>query len=151
MNWTIKYLKEDGIVHAKITGVVTWDENKKMNEEVFSLARSKGVHRYLLEHPQLEHNFSLLQIDDLPKLLKELGLGKEDKLAVLINPSSRYSKVLKFFENVSRLASLQVQHFTDLEKALNWLKSSPPDKQKQISDGGKGTNGLVNWRVPDPQ
>ena len=130
MNWTIDYLKEDGIVHAKMSGMVTWEESKKMNEEVFSFARSKGAHRCLLEHPQIEHNLSLLQIDDLPKLLKELGLGTEDKLAVLVNASSSCGKACRFFENVSRLASLQVRHFTDFEKALNWLKSNQPDKQK---------------------
>jgi hypothetical protein len=131
MDWTIDYLKEDGIVHAKISGKATWDENKKMNEEVLSFARSKGAHRFLLEYPQLEHDLSLLQIDDLPKLLKEFGLGPEDKLAVLVNPSSSHSnKELKFFENVSRLASLKVRHFTDIENAVFWLKLGQPENQK---------------------
>jgi hypothetical protein len=130
MDWTIDYLEEGGIVHVKMSGLVTWDENKKMDEEVFSFARSKGAHKYLLEHPQIEHNLSLLQIDDLPKLLKEFGLGTEDKLAVLVNPFSPYSKDLKFFENVSRLASLQVRHFVDFENAVCWLKLGQPEKQK---------------------
>ncbi len=129
MDWTIDYLKEGGIVHAKMSGLVTWDENKKMDEELFSFARSNGAHRFLLEHSKIEHNLSLLQIDDLPKLLKEFGLGAEDKLAVLVNPSSPYSKELKFFEDVSRLALLQVRHFTDFEQAVNWLKADQPDRQ----------------------
>jgi hypothetical protein len=123
MDWTIDYLKKDGIVHAKISGIITWDESKKMNEEVFSFARSNDAHRFLLEHPLFEHNLSLLQIDDLPKLLKEVGLAAEDKLAVLVSPSSPHSRELKFLEDVSRLASLQVRFFTDFEKAVSWLKS----------------------------
>ncbi|MFA5252171.1 MAG: hypothetical protein WC454_06270 [Phycisphaerae bacterium] len=123
MDWKIDYLDEHGIIHTKMSGVITWDENKKMSEEVFSFARSKDSHRYLLEHPQIEHKLSFLQIDDLPKLLKEVGLRAEDKLAVLACSCNPCSKELKFFENVSRLASLQVRHFTDFEQAVNWLKS----------------------------
>jgi len=123
MDWKIDYLKEDGIVHTKMSGIVTWDENKKMGEEIFSFARSRDAHRFLLEHPQIEHRLSFLQIDDLPKLLKEVGLGAEDKLAVLACSSAPCSKKLKFFENVSRLALLQVRHFTDFEQAVTWLKS----------------------------
>lgn len=122
MDWTIDYLKKNGIVHAKMSGMITWDENKRMSEEVFSFARGKDAHRYLLEHLQFEHNLSLLQIDDLPKLLKEFGLAAEDKMAVLVNSSSPHSKELKFLEDVSRLASLQVRHFTEFEQAINWLK-----------------------------
>jgi hypothetical protein len=131
MDWTIDYLKKNGIVLAKISGIVTWDGNKKMSEEVFSFARSKNAHRFLLEHPKFEHELSLLQIDDLPKLLKEFGLGTEDKLAVLVNPSSPHSKVLKFLEDVSRLALLRVRHFTDFARAIGWLKSDKADKQYQ--------------------
>lgn len=133
MDWTIDYLKEDGIVYAKMSGIVNWDEHKKMEEEVFSFARSKGAHRYLLEHPQIEHNLSISQINDLPNLFKELGLETEDKLAVLVNQSSAYAYLeeLKFFEKVSHLSSLQCRYFTDFETAVNWLKSNQPDKQEK--------------------
>lgn len=139
MNWTIDYLKKDGIIHAQMSGIVTWDENKKMAEEVFSFGCSKGAHRYLLEHPQIELNLTVLQIDSLPNLLKELGLRTEDKLAVLIDPTSDYDEELKFFEKVSRLASLQVRYFTDFEKAISWLKSNQPNKTNlRISSTGGG-------------
>ena len=63
-------------------------------------------------------SLSLLQIDELPKLFKEFGLEAEDKLAVLVNQSLSQSRELKFFVNVSRLALLQVRHFTELEQAI---------------------------------
>jgi hypothetical protein len=131
MDWTIKYLKKDGIVHAKITGVVTWGENKNMSEEIFSFGRKRDTRRYLLEHPRFEHKLSVLQIDDLPKLFKELGFGTEDKLAFLVNQSS---KELKFLEDVSRLASLQVKHFTEFEKAQSWLKSEKAEERKTTAE-----------------
>src|SRR4030042_6909075 len=149
MDWTIKYLKEDGIVHAKITGVVTWSECRKMSEEIFSLGRKKDSHRYLLEYQQFEHNLTLLQIDDMPKLLKELGFGAEDKMAIVTEPSSRHIKELEFLRNVARLASLQVRHFTDYEKGAEWLRAEQPNEQKKEED--EGTSKLVDWRVPGPQ
>ncbi|MBN1392907.1 MAG: hypothetical protein JW947_08910 [Sedimentisphaerales bacterium] len=149
MDWTVKYLKEDGIMHAKITGVVTWGECRKTVEEIFSYGRKKDVHRYLLECPQFEHKLTLLQIDDMPKLLKELGFGAEDKMAIVVDSSSRHIKELKFLENVARLASIQVRHFTDYEKGAEWLRAEQPQEKKKEEDEGKSK--LVNWRVPDPK
>jgi hypothetical protein len=149
MDWTVEYLKEDGIVHAKVDGAVTWGECSKMIEEIFSYGRKKDVQRYLLECPLFEHNLTLLQIDDMPKLLKELGLGEEDRVAIVVNPSSRHIKELKFLENVARLARLQVRHFTDYEKGVEWLRAEQLHGKKKEKD--EGTSKLVDWRVPGPQ
>jgi hypothetical protein len=148
MDWTVEYLKEEGIVHAKITGVVTWGECRKMIEEFFSYGRKQEVHRYLLECSQFEHNLTLLQIDDMPKLLKEIGFGAEDKMAIVVESSSRHIKELKFLENVARLAKLHLRHFTDYEKGGEWLRTEQPHEQKEKDDG---TSKLVDWRVSDPQ
>ncbi len=68
-------------------------------------------------------NFTVLQIDDLPKLLKDMGLGPEYRIAAIYDPSSPHSSEFTFFRNVASILSLQVEHFADKDEGLAWLKS----------------------------
>ena len=70
-------------------------------------------------------NLSILEIDGMPKLFKEMGLCPSDKMAILYKPDLSFGSEFVFFQNVSLLASLQVKIFTDKEQALYWLKSEP--------------------------
>jgi hypothetical protein len=81
------------------------------------------VRIFLLDHRGLELGLSTLEIDDLPGILREIGMTAEDRVAILYNPSAPHSSDYKFLENVSRLASLQLEIFPDKEEALAWLRN----------------------------
>jgi hypothetical protein len=123
MEWTIDYLEEGGIVFAKVIGLMDWEQHKKFAAEAFSFAREKGSHRILIDFRNMVPKFSILQIDDLPKLLKEFGVGPEDKIAAVHDPTSPKSGEFTFFKNVATIMSLQVQQFADKDEAIAWLKS----------------------------
>jgi hypothetical protein len=123
MEWTIDYLEKDGIVYMKTSGPADWEGNKKMSEEALAFGRRNGSHRFLADHRQLEHGLSILQIDDIPKMLKQIGVTSEDKVAVVFDPASPISNAFKFFRDASFLASLQLQIFTEKDEAIAWLKS----------------------------
>ena len=122
MNWSTDYVKEDGIVCAKTTGLITWNDNKKMSEEVLSLIRQKGLHKVLIDHRDMIPNLSVLEIDSMPRMFKEIGVSQQDKVAVLYKTSSSRESNFLFFQNVLRLESLQFKNFTDKAEALAWLK-----------------------------
>jgi hypothetical protein len=123
MEWTIDYLEKDGIVYIRTYGPADWDVNKKMSEEALALGRGKGTHRFLVDHRNLEHGLSILQVDKLPGMLKQIGVTAEDIMAVVYNPSSQMSESFSFFKNASFLESLQVKIFTNSDEAVAWLKS----------------------------
>jgi hypothetical protein len=122
MEWTIDYLEKDGIVYMKTSGPADWDQNKKMSEKALTLGRKNGSHRFLVDHRKLEHGLSILQVDDLPKMLKQIGVASQDKVAIVFDPASPISNTFKFFRDASFLASLQLQIFTDKDEAIAWLK-----------------------------
>jgi len=122
MEWTIDYLEKDGIVYMKTSGPADWDQNKKMSETALALGRKNGSHRFFVDHRKLEHGLSILQVDDLPKMLKQIGVTSQDKVAIVFDPASPISNTFKFFRDASFLASLQLQIFTDKNEAIAWLK-----------------------------
>ena len=38
MEWDIDYMKKDGVVSAKISGIMDWDQHKKFAEDMVSFA-----------------------------------------------------------------------------------------------------------------
>ena len=54
-------------------------------------------------------------------IFREIGIGAEDKIALLYNPSME--KKFKFFQNVAKFALLNFRLFDNKEDALAWLKS----------------------------
>jgi len=138
MDWSVYYLEQDGLVFAKTTGLISWDKNKRLSEEVLTIGRKNGLSRFLIDHRDAMLNLSILEIDNIPKMFKENGLCPSDKMAILYNADSSHSSEFVFFQNVSLLSSLQVKVFTDKEQALDWLKSEsfsnyrPQMKKKMV-------------------
>jgi hypothetical protein len=123
MEWTIDYLEKERIVRAKTSGVMDWDEHKRFAEELYPLAKELGVHKILIDFRQMQPKFSILQIDDLPNMLREMGVGPGLKIASIYDPASPHAHEFKFFNNVATLLSIRVKQFADPDDALTWLKS----------------------------
>ena len=130
MEWTINRLEKDNIICMKTLGPANWDQNKKMCEEAFSLAQKHGSHRFIVDHRKLEHGLSILQIDDIPEMLKQIGVTPQDKVAMLFDPASPISDAVKFFRDAAFLASLQLRIFSDKDKAIAWLKAENEEKKQ---------------------
>ena len=75
MKWEIEHRTQDGIVAVKTSGLITWDDNRLMTQEAFAAAKQHGTKKVLVDHRLLQTNLTILQIDDLPKLFKEIGIG----------------------------------------------------------------------------
>ena len=123
MKWEIEHNKKDSILVVKTSGLITWDDNKIMTQEAFAAAKHHGTKKVLVDHRLLQTNLTVLQIDDLPKLFKEIGIGPEYKVAILFDPASPRSGNFTFFENVSIVSSLQFRVFSELAEAIEWLKA----------------------------
>ena len=131
MKWTIEYLEKDRIVAAKINGIMDWEEHRKFAEEIYPLTRKKGAHRILIDFRKMVPDFTVLQIDDLPRMLTELGVGPDLRIAAIHDPSSPKANEFTFFRNVATIMSLQVEQFADREEAIKWLKTGVSAKTKK--------------------
>ena len=112
MKWTLEYLEKDAIVSAKITGLMDWEGHRKFAEEALKLARAKNSHNFFFDFLDMEPDFTILQVDDLPRFLKEIGFGPEYKIAAIHNMSSPKSSEHEFFRDAETIRSLKVKIFT---------------------------------------
>jgi len=123
MEWTIDYLEEDGIIFAKISSPVNIERIKQLCEEIELLTRKHNSHKYLVDHRGVEIVISVLDIDNVPGILKEIGSNFEGKTAVMVDSSAPKSDLFNFLKNVLSLASMQLELFSDEDKALAWLRA----------------------------
>ena len=131
MRWEIDYLKEDDIVVVNTSGIITWEDNKQMSRKALAASIRHGTNRVLVDHRAIQPNLSVLQIDNLPGMFREIGIGPECRVAVLFDPASPRSSNFTFFQHVSIIASLQCRVFSELVEALAWLKSGSLAKSKK--------------------
>jgi len=128
MKWEIEYNKRFGIVSVQTSGIITWDDNKVMSQEVLATAKHHGSNKFLVDHRLLETNLTVLQIDNLPEMFREIGIGPEYRVAILFDPASPRSSNFTFFENVSIISSLPFRVFSEQTEAIEWLKTEKPAK-----------------------
>ncbi|MBN2019057.1 MAG: STAS/SEC14 domain-containing protein [Sedimentisphaerales bacterium] len=131
MKWTVYYLEKDGIVLAKAAGLMDWEQHKAFAMEIYPFARKHKTNKILIDFREMVPSFTILQIDDLPRLLKEAGVGSDFRIAALHDPSAPHHSENVFFKNAAAIASIQVRYFTDTDMAIAWLKSDEPNKTKQ--------------------
>ncbi len=129
MQWEIENKKQDGILEVTTSGPITWDDNRLMVQETLAAAKNHQTNKVLVDHRKLESRLTVLQIDDIPKLLKATGVGPEYKVAILFNPAAPQSGDFKFFEDVSIISSLQFRIFSEHAEAIKWLKAEDKNKK----------------------
>ena len=123
MEWAFDYLEKEGIVAAKVIGLMDWDSHKKFAQEMFSFAVKHKSHKILIDFLEMTPKTTILEIDDMPKVLSDLGVGPGWKIAALHDPKSPKASEFDFFRNVAALLSIRVRHFADKNEAIAWLKS----------------------------
>jgi hypothetical protein len=122
MKWTIDYVEGQGIIKARTSGLMSWDDKKKLCEEMLAAGRKKNVSAFLVDQKETSFGLSVLEIDRLPDMFRNIGFDFKDRMAILINSDSSNSALFSFLQDVFTLSSLRVQIFTDQGEATAWLK-----------------------------
>jgi hypothetical protein len=123
MKWKIDYVEDRGIVQVKTTGKMSWEERRKLTEDALAAGRKMNFSAFLVDQKETAFGLSAQEINRLPVVLRDIGFGPEDRMAILINPGSINGSSLRFLQNVLCLSLLRVQVFTDHKEATAWLKT----------------------------
>jgi hypothetical protein len=122
MKWEIDYIEDHGIVKVKTSGRIGWDDKIKFSEEMLAAGRSKNVNAFLVDQQETAFGLSVLEVDRLPDIFRNIGFSVKDKMAILVNPESPNRNLFTFLQNVFTINSLQIRVFTDPDEATAWLK-----------------------------
>jgi hypothetical protein len=121
--WKIEYLEESGIVFIETDGPTTFEQTSRLCEEVHSFGRQKGAYRFLVDHRGKDITMGILDINKIPGMIKSIGAGNDDRIAVLYETNAPKSSILNYLMHVLYLNSFNLQIFSDKDKAITWLKS----------------------------
>lgn len=124
MEWVIEYLEDDGIVYGKTSGVLDVESLLQYNREMITTGRKHGSHKLLTDLRDTTGEFTILEIDDMPKVMAELGITPEDKNAVIYNPANVEQRGISFFKDLAKINSLRYGFFRDRQKAIDWLNAN---------------------------
>jgi hypothetical protein len=122
MEWITDYLEEDDIVIVKILIPLKIERLKSLCQQISSLARECESHKYLIDLRGVANVMSVLDLDKVPEIIRDL-YDPKGKIALLLDPPALNSTVYKFIKNVLFLASMQIKLFSDRDEAIAWLKS----------------------------
>ncbi len=122
MKWKIDYVEDRGIIKARTSGLMSNNDKKKLFEELLAAGRQKKVNAFLVDQKETSFGLSILEIDRLPEMFRNIGFDIKDKVAILINSDASNKPLFTFLQNVFTLSSLRVCVYTDTEEAIEWLK-----------------------------
>jgi len=123
MKWKIDYVEDQAIIRVKTSGLMSWDDKKKLCEEMLAAGRKKNTIAFLVDQQETSFGLSVLEIDRLPEMFRNIGFSIKDKVAILINSDSSNRPLFSFLQDVFTLSSLRVCVFTNSQEATAWLKA----------------------------
>ena len=123
MEWTMDYIEDGDIVHVKMLNPVNLEGTRQLCIEANSLARQHQSHRYLIDHRGIDIVLTILDIDKIPDVFREVEADFNGKTAILLDPNEPKRNLFDFLKNVLRLTSMHFELFSDKVKAIVWLKS----------------------------
>jgi hypothetical protein len=119
------YLEKDAIVVVKLSGIMDFDEHRRLCEETFSAGRKYNAHKFLISMLDVIPKLTVLEIDDMPRTLIECGAKPEHRIAALHNPPPPHDRGFVFFRNGASNKSVTIKQFTNEDEALAWLRAEP--------------------------
>ena len=98
------------------------EELREGFEELLAAGRQKNVNAFFVDKKETSFGLSVLEIDRLPELFRNIGFDIKDKVAILINSDASSKPLFDFLQNVFTLSSLRVCVYTNAEEAIAWIK-----------------------------
>ena len=125
MPWTIQIIHMPRAVSVKATGPMKLVLVKQIAAEALAEAATHGVHQFLVDDREMVPELSTLEIHELPDTLGRMGLGKDDRAALVYTKTSPKAADFRFFENTARNRGFSIRLFSDMDAALDWLRQVP--------------------------
>jgi len=123
MEWIIDYHQEYNTVLVKVLSPADFEGIKQLCIEMDLLAREHNTHRYLIDHRGVDVKISVFDLDKVPEMLREIEADFEGKVAILMDTSAPKKNLFNFLKNILILESMDLELFSDKDKAIAWLTS----------------------------
>ena len=122
MAFTLEFLEAQGIVSIRTSGTMTLQEFIQLAQEAFPFGVKHQTERFLVDHSNMTPDVNSFDIHELPKILQQLGLAGNVKVAVVYPENSPGKDDFDFYQISAWSNGINnLRHFTDMQQAMTWL------------------------------
>lgn len=121
--WKIQLIDNPPAVTVEAIGPMKLALVKEVAVQALAEAASRDLHKFLVDDREMVPDLSTLELYQLPDVLGRMGLGKRDRAAVVYSERAPKAEDFRFFENTAINRGFDVRLFTDLNQAVDWLRS----------------------------
>ncbi len=118
MKYKIEYNSDKKYVTANIEGDIELEPLKQFISDTADFLKRHDCHRVLHDFRSASVNMTIIEIDEVPKLVTHFGINDSFKRALVISDDF---KKYNFFESTSRSKRQNVKIFTSYSEAKQWL------------------------------
>jgi hypothetical protein len=122
MAFTLEFLEAQGIVSVRTSGTMPLQEFIQLAQEAFPFGAKHGTERFLVDHSDMTPDVNSFDIHELPKILQQLGLAGNVKVAVVYSENSLGKEDFDFYQvSAWSMGINNLRHFTNMQQAMTWL------------------------------
>jgi hypothetical protein len=129
MEWQIAVDEPRGLIIITAKGRLKVTQAAEMATQAIALARDHVYHRCLIDYRMVEMETTTLEMYIFVKSLGKLGITYDDRVAIVyaIDEAKHH-----FAETVAlNRGWANIQYFSEMESAINWLCSSSNENDRQ--------------------
>jgi len=121
VSYKIDIISDGQIILLTYDGRSVFEDARDANLEIIRLGEEKGIKKFLHDCRKLKSELTIGQIYDLPKLYDDLGISRQYKVAIIIDPQDERKDDYYFLEDASVNRGYQVRICYTIEDGKKWL------------------------------
>lgn len=118
--FSVHYDEECDCLVGSFAGTLNQETLKEYSIEVAKTASKHDFRYFLNDLREADVDFSLIEIINIPGILHAAGLDISWRRAIVVSANLEN---YRFFETAANTRGFNVEVFTDLNEAMNWLKN----------------------------
>jgi hypothetical protein len=116
----IRVISAKDFIRTDVSGNTDIALSKQILLEIAGVCTEKACYHVLLDYREAHSKSTAAEIFELASSLKDIGLGIQNRIAILAPPVVDWDRAT-FFETVAQNRGFRVRAFRDFEKAFEWL------------------------------
>lgn len=121
MPWKTRFLPAEKIIEIKFKGKFLANDIGEILRSVLMLVQQEKTLLVLGDCTLMEHNTSVFNIYDFPKLFESQNVNRHIKEAMVLPIDPEARKNVEFYETVCHNRGFNVKVFETRAQALDWL------------------------------
>ena len=122
MSHDIRVISLKDFLRTDVQGLMDLESSKRILAEIAAECAKHLNHHVLLDVRGARSEGGLPEIYELVAFLGDLGLGVQNRIALLYHQRDTFDRA-QFFARYAEKQGLQVSAFQDFEWALDWLQT----------------------------